>query len=312
VPILTGTFVNDTDIQLGGCHRFLDDIYWIDHYYNLSLNATNVINYSSYYLGLRWHETALRQHNQLYSSEVLSTIIADVLSINNSQINVEEVWTYLERNLTDYNQTALLQYLQQINITSITVNSTATSIKNETNIIYSFLQSMNTGLQNSITAVRSFLNEMVYLITDAINSQDKPALINTQTQQDNEGINAQPVISTVPSQNAEINSQPDYIVAIALTVAIIAVVVAVVFIKNRRKVNAKQIIDDTNTNHSSDNPSKSSTSGHTEPVDRQTKLPDDPEPQYNNRLDWGNASNNNSNSSSNVHIRERISGMFKH
>lgn len=305
VPILDGTFVNSTDIQLGGCHRFLDDIYWIDLYYNLSLNATNVINYSSYFLELRWYETALRQHNQLYSSNVLSTILA-------SQLKASDVWNYATRNLTDYNHTALLQYLQQINITSITVNTTAASIKNDTNIIYSFLQSMNTGLQNSITAVRSFLNEMVYLITDAINSQDKPALMNTQTQQDNEGVNAQLPVNAVPSQDAEINSQPDYIIAIVLTVAIIIVVVAVVFIKNRRKVNAKQIIDDTNTNHSNDNPSKSSISRYTKPVDRPIKLPDDSEPQHNNRLDWGSPSNNHSNPSSNIHIRERISGMFKH
>jgi hypothetical protein len=70
VPIMVGTFVNTTDTELNGCHRFLDDIYWIDHYYNLSLDATTVSEYSSYFTEIRWYETALRQHNQLFNSEV--------------------------------------------------------------------------------------------------------------------------------------------------------------------------------------------------------------------------------------------------
>jgi hypothetical protein len=97
VPILDGTFVNMTDFELGGCHKFLDDIYWIDYYYDLSQNVTNVAEYTSYFLELRWYETALRQHNQLYNSVISGQIYQNLLASN---LSSGSIWNYPNRTVS--------------------------------------------------------------------------------------------------------------------------------------------------------------------------------------------------------------------
>jgi len=94
IPIFDGTFVNRTDTTLFGCHKYLDDLYWIDYYYNLSLNATTVREYTSYFTELRWYEAALRQHNQLYTSMLLRDVYAHEL-LN----NFSAVWDYPNRSV---------------------------------------------------------------------------------------------------------------------------------------------------------------------------------------------------------------------
>jgi len=62
VPIYNGTYVNTSNSRLESCHRFIDDMYWIDLYYNQSLDITNVADYTSIFVELRWYSTALRHH----------------------------------------------------------------------------------------------------------------------------------------------------------------------------------------------------------------------------------------------------------
>ena len=99
VPILKGTFVNNTDMTLSGCHKFLDDVYWIDNFYGLSQNTTSVAEYTSYYLELRWYETALRQHNQLYTSNLLMTFYSSESAKN---ITLDNIWNYANRSLETF------------------------------------------------------------------------------------------------------------------------------------------------------------------------------------------------------------------
>jgi hypothetical protein len=62
VPIYNGTYINTSNSQLESCHRFMDDMYWIDLYYNQSLDITTVSDYSSIFVELRWYSEALRHH----------------------------------------------------------------------------------------------------------------------------------------------------------------------------------------------------------------------------------------------------------
>jgi hypothetical protein len=62
LPIYNGTYINTSNSQLESCHRFLDNMYWIDLYYNQSLEIDNIADLSSIFVELRWYVSALKQH----------------------------------------------------------------------------------------------------------------------------------------------------------------------------------------------------------------------------------------------------------
>jgi hypothetical protein len=187
VPILDGTFVNNTDTQLGGCHRFLDDIYWIDLYYNLSLNATNVADYSSYYLELRWYETALRQHNQLYNSEIANvhyqfsvasnqSIYNKIGEVNNSIIG--EMYS-IHNDLISINQSIMGKlYSIQVELAGIynlsnqinqTVSNFSTNLTSISNLIREVNISINERLNNINSSIFAKLYSIQEDLSDIVN-----------------------------------------------------------------------------------------------------------------------------------------------
>jgi hypothetical protein len=64
VPITEDVFVNTSDNELFGCHRFFDDLYYAYYYSNLASQAKTVAELTSYYVEVVWYQNALRHNLQ--------------------------------------------------------------------------------------------------------------------------------------------------------------------------------------------------------------------------------------------------------
>jgi hypothetical protein len=202
VPILDGTFVNGTDTELNGCHRFLDDIYWIDHYYNLSLNVTTVGEYTSYFTELRWYETALRQHNQLFNSEVSmehyqfsiasnqsiaainNSLMGKLNSIHNDLLSINQSITGEIRgaNASIFNKLYSIQGdLSDIASRLINLTSLAEGANSSVMVKLYGIQAEISGLGSQIDSVNNSIMVKLYDVQNEISSVNNTALATNQS-----------------------------------------------------------------------------------------------------------------------------------
>ena len=146
VPITEDTFVNRSDNQLFGCHRFFDDQYYINYYSDLANQAQTVVELTSYYIEVVWYQSSLRHNLQFatFNYAYNDFLIASAQSPSN-------IWNYPNRTLTDYNQTKMWQYLSEINTTGYD----AISMINNVNIsIGSKIDALNQSIYSKLNSIQ--------------------------------------------------------------------------------------------------------------------------------------------------------------
>ena len=158
----TVTLSNDT--LKAYCYEVKDDMYWINNFYDLSLSVTLAGEYASYVQEMRWYRDALTQRYTWLTME--NDLYPSAVDVRN--------WT---------NRTLALA--QQINVTTMQINATVTSIKNDTSL-----------LSQVWTWVQSIL---VWVNTD--NDANASTAITTNT------VNATIVVQTVSFLSADYYQQ---------------------------------------------------------------------------------------------------------
>jgi hypothetical protein len=157
VPITEDVFVNTSDNQLFGCHRFFDDLYYADYYSNLSIQATTVAELTDYYIEVIWYQTSMR-HNLQFA--IFNYAYNDYL-IDSSMPS--SVWNYTNRTLTDYNQT-LMWNLMYANNQSIynRLDSIESNIRGD-------ISSVNESTMNYLYGIKGDLTSVLNDIQDVYN-----------------------------------------------------------------------------------------------------------------------------------------------
>ncbi len=206
VPIQEGTNIGTGETAF--CHRAIDDIYWIDYYYNQSLNYDTVGDYISYLVEARFYRRALFDElNRLKKIDI---------NLNNlnitANVNTTEIWSYPDRSLTNYsyweNQTSYLANLisQIPNLVWSFGNRTLTEFNflvelssSSINAILSPLFLRFDSVDANITALNNSISSQIYLVNQSLfNELSNHYLLLS-------GIN-ESVISSNSSLSSQINS----------------------------------------------------------------------------------------------------------
>ena len=245
VPITEDTFVNRSDNQLFGCHRFFDDQHYINYYSDLANQAQTVAELTSYYIEVVWYQSSLRHNLQFatFNYAYNDFLIASAQSPSN-------IWNYPNRTLTDYNQTKMWQYLSEINTTgyntmslinnvnaslfnyimqvnnsiytridqlSTQVNNVNSSISNQVTSLKNDIYAINTSLDNHMIAINNSIMFKLYSIQNEISSVnqtilDTKALIGSvNTSISNRLDSVQNQLNSIYSVNVQTNDTVTYL-----------------------------------------------------------------------------------------------------
>jgi hypothetical protein len=148
VPITEDTPVNTTNAQLYSCHRFFDDVYYVDYYSNLAYSATTVAELTNYFVEVVWYQKSIT-HNTVFVDFQIDN--ADFLQ---GMSMPSRVWSYNNRTLTNYNQTLMWNYLSEINGTGHNT--------------FNFMSLFNQSVHDSIISVNQSLSGLITSSKDEI------------------------------------------------------------------------------------------------------------------------------------------------
>jgi hypothetical protein len=148
VPILEDTYVS-LDDYLAGCHRFLDDNYYMSKDYNDSIAMTTINELTVPFVELRWYESSMCHQLGLASAEIGFTIYDLETAINASVLGnaPANMWSYPNRTLTDYNQTLTHYLLNQIVSNTVEINAT--------------LMNMNQSIDGKLVLIRGDIENLL-------------------------------------------------------------------------------------------------------------------------------------------------------
>lgn len=151
VPITKQT-ERSSDKIIDFCHRLFDDIYWANYIYEEYLN--DIYGQEGYLTEISWYRSEIQnKYHTLYLMTLQDKI--------NMTFNPSLVWNYPSRTLTDYNQSGIFNYLNDINNTI--------NLKFES--VISLLEQTNNSIHNHINYTQSILNSKLDNIRDEIISE---------------------------------------------------------------------------------------------------------------------------------------------
>jgi hypothetical protein len=94
VPITENTTINYSDSRLYSCHKFFDDLYYIDYYSNLSESPANTVSkLTDYLVEVRWYQRSLT-HNLEFADFIMTYY--DYLG-GDTNITASDIWNYSAR-----------------------------------------------------------------------------------------------------------------------------------------------------------------------------------------------------------------------
>ena len=286
--------IPDDDTLYASCYVFFDTYYEYEKELNESfipLMDTDINLTAENILGLEEQAVHLFYVGESLIS-VGNTIALTLNNINSySQSIIADNYPPENPNYSIFFANISSSYINYKEINNISANAAAglTSITNSVNEVKT---------QND--NIRNFLNELVYLITDAFNPT-----VTAQTQDTMQSVNSAVAV------HAEEDSAEQQVNIIYVYIFVFIVCVALgLFIYNRRKIDEK--CDNTSNIGFGASTSNDTSSSNINAIGRQNKFRFKQEPQYNTDLDRFRHSNNYSNLSISNDIRQCRKQLLEH